>query len=478
MFELPFVRANKRIRSRRKLRYQYIDAVNKRYQRLGAGGENGGLPTPENSAAEEVSDSNHQSGNSAIRRRTRKRRLQSVLGEAVSSESNESDFDEESEHNLEDYEKAFFNKHHKPQDTYEIWRTDVKAKTPIRRTTMAYSDCKFAEKVAQERISSKLLHGSNNLRSYFESLKAGYEICPRKHLESHQKTHIRHLNEILHLNITNGRWDVAYRCFSILIRLPGIDVRSVWGMGVRILHEVSRVDTSIGTCDEFLAWLSSVYSSRYNYNQANIYTMDPVFRSGSKTHTPKFVTTWLWEALIACSIDNGKDNSSVKEVKIQTTTKLELLLDKLSELVHVPPYMDDPQIWFIYAICHVVMVDQLSQQCLDSYQDKNDLSRDIARNQVIQHITNAKNCLSTCESKGQNFQFPKGAIKKQLAEYESRLYELSDVSSPSESEEQKSPIEQLDTQVLTEAHWSSDDYENYFGGSEQVQFGVESDSSD
>ena len=305
MFELPLARNSNRVRTVRKLRYQYINSLSQEHRRIqDSAAAHATLPTPENSAAEDASDGDQDSEDAGSRRRRRKRRILSVLGH-IDSESELSDVDmsTESHHSeLQESEKEFFSHHEKPQDTYETWNTDRRKAVSMTTATLSYAENKLIEARAQRRVIERIGHFSRIARSHFNSIKRGYEIYSRPS-QVHQTTHITHLNELLHINVMEGQWETAFRCFSILIRLPGVDIRSMWGLGVRILRELSSTDKNVASSDEFLGWLSGIYTSRSNFNHTMNFLMDPVFRTGSKKHTAKFVSAWLWEMLFAACPD-------------------------------------------------------------------------------------------------------------------------------------------------------------------------------
>ncbi|CUS21705.1 LAQU0S03e08790g1_1 [Lachancea quebecensis] len=480
MFELPLVRNTKRVRTVRKLRYQYINTLYQEYRRVQSSATaNSTLPTPENSAAEEASDGDHDSADATSRRRRRKRRLLSVLGHAETDTDLSDAEAEEGNDDAEqaDSEKEFFTRHEKPQETFEVWNTDRQKTVPMNTSTLSYDTCKQIERRAQKRLSAGMGHISKNADQHFRAMRDGYEIVAETP-ESHHLAHITQLNELLHVNIMKGRWDIAYRCFSILIRLPGVDIRSMWGPGARILRELSSTDKGLGTSEEFLGWLSGIYSSRSNFNQAMNFLMDPVFRCGSKTHTAKFVVAWLWELLFA-SCPDGTEHFSEED---PSNRKLLRLIERLSEMVLIPPYMEDPEIWFIFAVCHLVSADQLSQRFISTKSRTSELERDISRNQVTQHITNAHNCIRTCETKKGDFSFPRRIIEEQLACFEKRLYQNNDDLTASDPESEfglGNEQENLDTQNVLGPGMSSmiDEEDNFFGSAEQVHFGFDSDSS-
>ncbi|SCU79409.1 LANO_0A06150g1_1 [Lachancea nothofagi CBS 11611] len=494
MFELPTTLNNNRIRTVRKLRYQYINALHREFGKIrDTLSPNTTLPTPENSAAEEASDADldRDSVSERLKRKRRRRRLMSVLGHA-GSDSELSDVEAEEysvdthshQHRFHhDSEKEFYGRHEKPQDTFEIWNTSRSKATPMDSKTISYAECRHIEQSAQRRMASKNAHIPQSAKLHYAAMKNGHEIFSQPSL-AYYDTHLQRLNELLHLNIMTNRWESAYRCFSILLRLPGVDIRSMWGAGVRILRELSASNKNIGTSQDFLGWLSSIYTSKSNFNHSMNRSLDPVFRSGSKTHSAKFVIAWMWESLIACCTES---DSSYAERYSKVNNRLPALIEKLSEMVLVPPYMEDSEVWFIYAMCHLISADQLSERFSHEDEKSSGLEKDIARNQVIQHITKTHNCIKACLAKNDDFRFPHRVIQEQLASFEKRLYhdQNSDVF-PSNSDttgEEGSEIlsHELDTQEFLAPDVSSfvgeDDDEDFFGRSERVHFGFDSDSS-
>ncbi|SCU91219.1 LAFA_0F02520g1_1 [Lachancea sp. 'fantastica'] len=488
MFELPTVQNSKRIRTTRKLRYQYINALHREHAKL-QGQLNPGiaLPTPENSAAEESSDADAQRASSIVRKR-RKRRLLGVLG-CADSDSELSDLEPQNGGYLDaetgshyDSEKEFFSRHEKPQESFELWKTDQHLATPIVSRTISYADCRQIEKNAHRRTMAKNTHIPRTTQFQYSAMRNGSEVyIPPS--PAYHSIHYRQLSELLQTSILHRKWENAYRCFSILIRLPGVDIRGLWGAGAAILDALSPSTKDIGSTTDFLGWLSSIYTSRSNFNQSMNLSLDPVFRSGSKTHSAKFVITWLWESLFeACSDGNPSSNNSYDGIN----SRLPKLMEKISEMVLTPPYMEDPEVWFIYALCYLVCADQLS----DRFSSQNDafsgLEKDIARNQVTQNITNAHNCLKNCLDKGDCFKFPHRFLQEQLSAFEKRLYGTTSDSRPSEetksfeNSSSEPSASDLDTQEFPVPELSSifnEEEEDFFGRSERVHFGFDSEES-
>ncbi|SCU80842.1 LADA_0B09824g1_1 [Lachancea dasiensis] len=500
MFELPATQNSRRIRTIRKLRYQYINALNREYRKVRPNfSPSAALPTPENSAAEEVSDVDGTSASTAsIRRKRRRKRLLTILGLAGDSDSELSDSAlSEDLHDVEDdseahkhhhryhydTEKEFYSRHEKPQDTFEVWNTDRSRASPMNCHSMSYTDCKRIERVANRRVLAKNTHLAQPTKLSYFAMRNGLDVDAGPST-AFRDIHIHHLSELLHLNVMDGNWERAYKCFTILIRLPGIDVRSMWGIGVRILRALSPRDESLGTSEEFLSWLSGVYTFKSNFNQSMNFSLDPVFRSGSKTHAAKFVITSLWEALFALIAHDDSDYT--KHSKTMDHQLLQLI-ERISEMVLVPPYIEDPEVWYINSICHLIRADTLSERFVSTDSvSLTGLEKDIARNQVTQHLTHAQSCIKTCNSKDNGFYFPYRSIQEQLALFEKRLYigqtgtGLPVDYGPGGAETLiRSPFS-LDTQGIEAVETSSlenEDEEDFFGRTERVHFGFDSDSS-
>ncbi|SCU87424.1 LAME_0D10022g1_1 [Lachancea meyersii CBS 8951] len=491
MFELPAVQNSKRIRTIRKLRYQYINALHREHAKTqGQINADGTLPTPENSAAEETSDVDADRASTLIRKR-RKRRSLSILGCADSdSELSDTELqdpdaqdDPHRHHFQQDSEKAFYARHEKPQETFESWNTDRRNAVPMISRTISYADCKHIERSAHRRTIARNTHISQAAHLQYSAIRSGQEVFMPPSFGYHS-VHYHQLSELLHLSILSRNWENAYRCFSVLIRLPGIDVRSLWGAGVAILDALSQSKKGIATSTDFLGWLSSIYTSRSNFNHSMNLSLDPVFRSGSKTHTAKFVISWLWETLFdACSDINLSQTKMYDGID----SRLPKLMEKLSEMILAPPYMEDPEVWFIYAVCHLVCADKFSERFCNQGDGFSGLEKDIARNQVVQHITNTQNCLKKCMVKGADFNYPERFLQEQLASFEKRLYfdgnadQSQMEAKSSEDNTSDSSSSNLDTQELPAADLSSfineDEDEDYFGRSERVHFGFDSDES-
>lgn len=437
MFELPIALASRRIRNARKLRYQYVNNLSRKYGNL-QGNDDTGLPTPESSATEA---SENEEANQRKRKRIR-RRWKSIVGESYSDSDTDVDelniYHDESGQEVdpddEDQERRFFKRHEKPQKSFEKWQTDSKKRVPIQKHKISYATVNRIQKYAKRKVENSLAFASKSNRIYFDTISQGYELIDPlvDKYDNFQIKHITTLTTILHLNVSRKNWDLAYKCFALLIRIPTVEIRTIWGVGERILAEREPMKSL-----EFLEWMISVYSSRISFVEDVNHRMPPVFTKGSKTHVPKYALTWMWKSLTQCtkSLDQVRDESTLDD-----NDPLLELIERISEMVLGPPYMEDSEVWFIYALCHMIKADILSRQFNPHLMGS---SRDIASNQVIQHIQNAKSSLQTCSAKG-DFRYPRRYIERQLKAFELRLQK--DDESHGKIDEDLSHGDNLDTQ--------------------------------
>lgn len=198
-----------------------------------------------------------------------------------------------------------------------------------------------------------------------------------------------------------------------------MQIKSIWGIGVEILNNSPNLSTSL----DFLQWMCQIYSSKLRFVQSTNYrSIVPPFQTGSRTHTSKFATTYLWSSLITCQKSMELPDINDKRYDMENDL-LQDLIDRISEWVLTPPFMEDAEVWFIYASCHLLKADILSRQFANDNKtsDLIGLDRDIKINQVIKHIHYVKVFLQTCSDKG-GFTVPNRLIESQLKGFESRLY--------------------------------------------------------
>ncbi|SJM85861.1 related to RNA polymerase I-specific transcription initiation factor RRN11 [Zygosaccharomyces bailii] len=408
MFEIPVVSISKCTRTSRKLKYQYINNLTRKYDSInGISSSHRGLPTPENSATE---ISENEEAVERKKKRTR-RRWKSIIGDSYSDSESDEDLTMD---DTDNEERKFYKRYEKPQATFEKWHRGPKRRVPIQRNRITYSTLKRIQKYGSREVENSRAIASKSSKIYFDAVSQGYQVFDPTYgrANTFQLKHIDTLTGLLHLNVSRKKWVLAYKCFALLIRIPGVDVRTLWGLGERILAEKQPTRSL-----EFLQWMSNVYSSKLPFVEDINYRMAPVFTKGSKTHTPKYTTVWLWECLVRYA-----NELEDPEMEQNAENNLQSLMERISEMVLGPPYMDDPEVWFIYALCHMVKADVLSQRFNPNITGS---LRDIASSQIIQHVQCTKSYLQRCSEKG-DFGYPKRYIGKRLAAFEARLNPVED----------------------------------------------------
>lgn len=189
---------------------------------------------------------------------------------------------------------------------------------------------------------SKLLNASSR-RAKQELLirTSGLEMIPLITMKASHYHHLSNLNFFLHLCILNKKWALAYKIFCIMIRMPDIDVKTVWPLGIEVLRGKSaETSDSVFKVKEnrFFSWLSSFYSLRYlrPFKSHNA----PLFKAGSFFRAPLYTIMSLWSLL-----DNGK-YLVVKE--------------ELETLILQRPFSDEGVFSFILCLCYLMENNRLA----------------------------------------------------------------------------------------------------------------------
>ena len=275
----------------------------------------------------------------------------------------------------------------------------------------------------------------------------GLEVLPHDSLETYSTNitrngniglrnhHINNLKTLLHVNILRRNWELAYKIFCLLIRLPKVDIRSLWPLGIEILNR-QREETAYDNKDiklfkdeKFFDWLSSFFIIHRHSNTFNLSNTRkisaPIWRSGSRTHTPMYVITSLWGLMIK--------------------NKYTRLRDRLDELLLEPPYNTDGVFYFLMVLCKLLEnfklankyssvgneapVDESENEDDDELNDlfftsKNDIHKKILENQkVIER--NLEKCIEF------NFEFPQSLINNEINGIMKQINEDLNDSSPS-----------------------------------------------
>lgn len=194
------------------------------------------------------------------------------------------------------------------------------------------------------------------------------------------KYHVTNLRNLLHLNMLRRNWDLAYKVFCLLVRLPHVDIRSIWSLGIEILQQQRNTqrqvqDESLQLLfkdERFFDWLSSFYIITRSTVSNSRLVAAPIWRSGSRTHAPLYVITSLWNLLVKGEV-----------LKV---------LERLEELLLEPPFNTDGAFYFLLALCQLA-------KCFNG--------EDVATNLAL-----IKKNLDKC--KHYKFEYPKELIEKEL----------------------------------------------------------------
>mmetsp|Transcript_379 Transcript_379/g.351 ORF Transcript_379/g.351 Transcript_379/m.351 type:complete len:514 (+) Transcript_379:125-1666(+) len=228
--------------------------------------------------------------------------------------------------------------------------------------------------------------------------------------------HINNLKTLLHINILRRNWGLAYKIFCLLIRLPKVDIRSLWPLGIEILNR-QREETAYDSSDiklfkdeKFFDWLSSFFIINKHSNTFSLSNTRkisaPIWRSGSRTHTPMYVITSLWGLMIK--------------------NKYARLRDKLDELLLEPPYNTDGVFYFLMALCKLLenfklanrfsgFDDESPRDESDNEYEENDiffLSKTDIHKRILENQKIIEKNLEKC--KEFNFDFPKDLINNEI----------------------------------------------------------------
>ncbi|KAL6454674.1 RRN11 RNA polymerase I-specific transcription initiation factor RRN11 [Candida maltosa Xu316] len=168
----------------------------------------------------------------------------------------------------------------------------------------------------------------------------GFEVLPIEKNPHEPKSsfhqHITNLTSLLHLQIMRQNWSSAYKIFSILLRFPQVDLRTIWPLGIEILLNMNELENGNNVWSlkvkKFFNYLASFYtisktSSAQNTVRNNRSNTAPVWRSGTRTLTPMYIITSLWYLFV---------NQDYEQV-----------LNRVNELIIEPPYNLEGVLYFI-----------------------------------------------------------------------------------------------------------------------------------
>lgn len=311
------------------------------------------------------------------------------------------------------------NKRHNPEETFEVWQTQSTLPEETRDTlteTIVNELDKANDNEASEsedeteknlnEITSEFDQSSTWTKANFLIRSKGLEVFPH-HLDDDsglrlkfglKKTHTNHITVLLHLNILRGNWNLAYKLFCLLIRVPDVDIRALWPLGIEILSHLQRQQSKNGEKPiykdiKFFEWLASFYSTRWHHKSTTTHPSRrfaaPVWRSGSRTHAPLYMTSYLWTMLAR------RDFSKLN--------------DKLSELLLEPPYSNDGLFYFLLASSKLLEALDLRQQFIDA---SDIMEKDELRTKIRSLLSVVDKQLMIC--KEMNFYYPESALRREV----------------------------------------------------------------
>lgn len=497
MFELPINTATtyvNRYRMReRQLRYRYINESSKQYSQYEQRNRtskrksprHGYVTPPETSHGEDESDSDSDSSNEHAmpdNRRVTKRRKKKVKWTAlyrqdtqqlaedgnhfgsvipkevdtnldgdetvdVNNEELEQHEDEEGNIISSVDERIYFNSRHKPQQTYEVWQDpEAIPHTPLNTKLLRYPDYIHVFTITKSKMKEHLAQASVPLRARHMLIPEGLYLYDENNASTYyrnpaiQDKHTEILITLLHHHISRFNWSLAYRIFALLVRLPRVDIRSIWQYGVTILNH-NKQSTQ---CLKFLEWMHSVFASRKTFRLASVLQVDPVFRGSSRNHTAQFTLTWLWNSLIYYSTNGGRhkrhgygeDNGNDNGMHDFSEEKIEQLIEKLNELILTPPYMEDGEVWFILAMCHMVKADHTSLIYLKDRENQSYHRKQFIYKRVTHDISEVIKYLKECKARQKgDFMYPEDYIMRSLTQIEMRVSEEDEDEGESDTDE-------------------------------------------
>lgn len=226
---------------------------------------------------------------------------------------------------------------------------------------------------------------------------------------SYTRKHIMVVVKLLHLNILKRNWEIAYRCFSLLIRIHNIDIRSIWPLGVEIITRLAEKEflesQPEGSIDEyklrtfnssqlkifkdeqFITWLQNFYGINVRLNPRGNHVPLP-FRMGTRDTPPVYMASLIWSLIMKSNF-----------VKVN---------EKLSELLLLPPYINDGVYYFLQGFSY-----QLEASILSKEEDNMDTQR------VEKLMHDARKFYQ--EAKDRNADFPEELVNNELTLIEKRV---------------------------------------------------------
>ncbi|CAH6720087.1 hypothetical protein CLIB1444_03S04104 [[Candida] jaroonii] len=218
----------------------------------------------------------------------------------------------------------------------------------------------------------------------------GFEIIPhQRNITDHYRYHLHNLTIFLHLSMAKDNWDVAYKIFCLILRMPDLDIRNFWSLGVEILKQKAmRSNFKLFTSKQqrFFTWLVSFYVLKFKNPSYN--SLAPIYKSGSLTRVPIYFITSLWSLL---------SQNDYKKV-----------IDDVEGLILIRPYDTDGTLHFILTVSYLMQTTKLSSD----YEMANNSSRSDLYLKITKNFRTIEKYLEKCDKL--DFQYPRDLIDEQI----------------------------------------------------------------
>lgn len=297
----------------------------------------------------------------------------------------------------------------KPEETYEIWNQENLRSYRVHSETKNLDDDLLVDVLNQALNEEFDDYDNNRIKDLQEKLKdirdgkindsvssefllrtSGFEIMPhQRNLNDHYRYHLHNLTILLHLSMSKDNWDLAYKIFCLILRMPDLDIRNFWSLGVEILKQkaLSSNFTLFTTKQQrFFTWLVSFYVLKIK-NPSYI-SLAPIYKSGSATRVPIYFITSLWSLL------SQNDHKKV--------------IDDIESLILIKPYDTDGTLHFILTVSYLMQTTKLSSE----YEAADRPTRSDWYLKITKNFRTIEKYLEKCDNL--DFHYPRDLIDEQI----------------------------------------------------------------
>lgn len=350
-----------------------------------------------------------------------------------------------------------------PEETFEVWHQDLEtrdegfeARMLAVISSIVSDETNDSGSEEEDHIDGQLdafKNADDSIRSLskagflvkkmgLEQLpKSPYNMVAQARLETPQsirKTHIGNLKVLLHMSILRKKWSLAYKIFCLVIRIPSVDIKALWPLGVEILSQQRRqrqarqsVPNAVAFAKEerFFEWLLAFATTNKSFDKEGVHSRTsaaPAFRSSSRSHTALHVITSLWTLM-------AKD-------------EIHGVVDKIQDLVLQPPYDSEGVLYFILAMCSMSLAIKLADRYIyfderDEFEYDDDFDaavldlKEHIKELYGEHVQQVRHFLHMCEQLGYVYprEFVDGELNELLAKMDDSVRHKDYFSSSSSS---------------------------------------------